>query len=75
LVVIKRLFAWDAAPLDPFADGLLVPVRRGRVDQAVADLDRVLNASCALLQVGHLEDAEAQHRHLHAVVQLDGGDG
>ncbi len=44
----------------PAADGLFVLVGGRRVDQAVAGLDRVDDAPLALVEVGHLEDAEPE---------------
>lgn len=55
------------------AHGLLVLVRRRRVDQPVAGLDRIDDAPLALGEVGHLEDAEPQEWHLQTVVQRHHG--
>jgi hypothetical protein len=52
----------------------LVAVRGGGVDVAVAGLERLLDHLLRLLR-RHLEDAEAQLRDLHAVMQGDVGDG
>jgi hypothetical protein len=64
-------FECSDLPLDALADGFFVLVRRGRIDQAVAGLDRVVNAAFALGQIAHLEHSEAEDRHLHAVVEFD----
>jgi hypothetical protein len=59
---------------DRLADAFLVAVGRGGVDAAVAGLqcrgDRVEG-----LLLRDLEDAEAELRHLDAVVELDGRNG
>src|SRR5207237_585061 len=45
---------------DSSADRLLVEVRSGRVDQAVAGSDRVEHAAFAFLRIRNLKDAAAQ---------------
>ena len=57
---------------DRSADGFLVPVGRGGVEQAVAGRERVGHRLLGLLG-GDLVDAEAEHRHLDAVVESDLG--
>jgi hypothetical protein len=64
--------AWDAAALDRVADGLLVAIRRGRIEQAIPDAQCVGDGPLALREVRDLEDAETEERHLDSVVEGDG---
>jgi hypothetical protein len=56
---------------DAVADGRLVHVRGGRVDQAVAGVDGVDHAAFAFGRIGDLEHAKAQHGHDDSIVQGD----
>ena len=67
----EHLGAVDAGAADRLADLALVAVGGGGVDQAVAGRDRGLDGADRLLRRA-LEDAEAEHRHLDAVVQRHG---
>jgi hypothetical protein len=71
--VVTNNSARDAAGCDGAADGFLVAVGRGSVEVAVAGGQ---GADDSLLGVlgGDLEDAEAEDRHLDAVVERDRGD-
>ena len=66
----EQLVARDAALGDRAADGFLVAVGGGGVDRPVAGGERVGDDLLGLL-VGDLEDAEAEDRHLDAVVERD----
>ncbi|HEY1592888.1 MAG TPA: hypothetical protein VGF81_13920 [Solirubrobacteraceae bacterium] len=65
----EHLFTRDATLAQPLADTLLVPIRLGCVDVAVAELERRPYGVHALGAVRHLPDAEAEHRHLGSVAQ------
>lgn len=54
----ENLVSRHATLLDGFADGFFVAVRSCRVNQTVADFDRVRDASFTCLQIAHLEDAK-----------------
>ena len=70
----KKLFSRHTAALDRPADRLLVSIRGCRVDQSIADVDCVDDASLALFGISNLEDAKAKERHRNAIVQGYGGD-
>jgi hypothetical protein len=65
----EDLVAGDAALPDGVPDRGFAAVGRGGVDQPIADVQRFGDASLALIQVGDLVHAEAERRHLDAVVQ------
>src|ERR1700733_4772304 len=67
----KELLPGDAAPPDPSTHGRLVEIRRGRVDQAIANVDRVDYALFAYRRIGNLEHAEPQDGHHDAIVECD----
>jgi hypothetical protein len=67
----EQLFSGDAAVLDGAADGLLVLVRGGGVEQSVAGGEGVGDGLLGLLR-RDLVDAETEDRHLDAVVEGDG---
>src|SRR3954468_19790339 len=69
----EYLGAVEARGAHRVADLALVAVGGGRVDQAVAVAQRGLDGGGGLLGRA-LEDAEAESRHLDAVVQLQGRD-
>jgi hypothetical protein len=69
----EQLLAGDAAGGDGAADGFLVAVGGGGVEVAVAGGQGAGDGLLGLLG-GDLEDAEAEDRHLDAVVERDGGD-
>jgi hypothetical protein len=68
----EQLPARDAAGLDGPADGLLVDVGGGGVDVPVAGGEGIGDGLLGLLR-WDLIDAEAEDRHLHAVVEGDQG--
>src|SRR5690606_2801597 len=69
-----QLLAGYAGLGDRLADALLVAVERGRVDAAIAGLDRLPDRLTDL--VGrHLEHAEAELRDAGSVVQRHAGNG
>ena len=70
----EQLLARDAARLDPATDGFLVAVRRSRVERLVPGGNRLDDHLLRVLG-WNLEDAEAEDRHLDAVVQGDGRNG
>ena len=65
----KQLFAGDAAPLDPSTNSGLVEVRGGRIDQAIAGINRVNHALLTGCGVRNLEHAKAKQRHCNSIVQ------
>jgi hypothetical protein len=69
----EQFAALDAATGDSSADGFLVLVGGGSVERAVAGGKCVRHRLLGLLG-GDLVDAEAEDRHLHAVVQGHLGD-
>ena len=69
----EQLPAGDAAGGDGAADGCLVAVRGGGVEVAVAGGQCAGDGLLGFLG-GDLEHAEAEDRHLGAVVEGDGGD-
>jgi hypothetical protein len=69
----EQLLAADAAALDGASDGFLVGVGRGGVDQAVPCGPGIGDDLLGLLG-RYAEDAEAEQRHLDAVIQRDGLD-
>ena len=68
----EDVLAGQPGPADRFSDLALVAVRRRGVDVAVAGLQRRLDGGDGLVRCG-LEDAEAQHGYLDAVVEGEGG--
>jgi hypothetical protein len=66
----EELLPGDPAVADGLADVGLVPVHRGRVDEPVADVERVANGAVALAP-GHLPRAEADERHGRTAAQRD----
>jgi len=67
----EKLLPGDAALFEGIADGRLVEIGCGRIDQAVARTDRIEHAALALGGVGYLEDAKAEHRHPESVIERD----
>ena len=67
----EHLAALDPGTVDRLADFTFVPVGGSGVDQAVAGCNRALDGGHSLLRRA-LEDAEAEHWHLDAVVQHKG---
>ena len=65
----EKFLPVDLAVPDRLADGLLVHVGCGSVDQAVARPDRLDDGLPAHLTIGHLEDTETLEGHLDSVVQ------
>ena len=64
----EQLTAVDAAVANALPDLGLVHIGLGGVDVSVSDLDGVGHASRRFV-TGHLEDAETQLRHDHAIAQ------
>ena len=65
------MLARHAAVGDTLADGRLIQIGGGRIDQAVAGGDGVDHAALAFGRVGDLEDAVAGDGHGDAVVEGD----
>ena len=70
----EQFLPGDAALRDRVAHGFLVAVRGGGIDQPVAGLERVADGCLGLFRAD-LEDAEAEDRHVDAVVEGDGFHG
>jgi hypothetical protein len=68
----NKLVPGNAAVLDGTSDGFFVEVRRRGDDQPVADFEGVRDGPFAFLGVWHLEHAEAEDRHLDAIVVVKG---
>jgi hypothetical protein len=66
----EDLGAVEAGATDRLADLALVEVCRGGVDVSVPGGQRRLHGRDGLVR-GRLKDAEADGRHLHAIVQLE----
>jgi hypothetical protein len=66
----EKLFPQNAALGDRSADGFLVPVGLGRIEQAVTGRECVGHGLLGLLG-RNLVNAEAQQGHLHAVIEAD----
>ena len=66
----EEVFPGDAGTANGRAHGGLILVRGGRVNQAIAYLQRLRNRAFAHVR-RHLKDPEANHRHLRAGIQLD----
>ncbi len=67
----EQFIAGDAAGGDRASDRFLVLVGGGGVEHPVAGGEGVADRPFALGRVGDLEDAEAEDRHLDAVVEGD----
>src|SRR5262249_27720596 len=69
----EDILARHAALAKRPADALLVPVRLGRVDMPVAELERPPHGVHAFGSVRHLPDAQAEQRELAAVSKRERG--
>jgi hypothetical protein len=63
----EHLVARHAAVAQRASNALLVAVSLGGVDVAISDFERPTHGVDAPRSVGHLPDAEAEHRHLVSV--------
>ena len=73
LVVMNTSSRGDPAVAQPLADAVFVPVRLGRVEVPVAQLERPANRVDALRPIRDLPDAEPEQRDPVAVCELASG--
>jgi len=69
----EHLVARDPALAQPLADAVLVPVRLGRVEVPIAQLERPANRVDALRPIRDLPHAEPEQRDPVAVCELASG--